>query len=344
MRTGSRAPIWMEAARIRRIRRTGTTATTLRVALGPDITTTAAMRTGSRAPDLNGSSPNPADQAYGYNSHNTPGGGNYGGGGNDGGGGGGNDGDGGGGNDGGGGGGKPVLLDLDGDGVELVALEDSTAFYDIHGDGFRYHLSWVAPDDGLLAYDRDGDGRISERGEISFVDYVEGARTDLEGLRHFDTNRDNVLDSADREWSKFRVWQDLDQDGESDAGELRSLDEAGIRSITLASSGEVETRGDGTRVFGRGTYVGTDGRCAGDTRVSGCGAAGGAVGIPGDRGRGGDSVGAGRGGCRWVHGDLGRACNAGRGGQRLPVGDRRCGRRPFDQHGHSHRDAGGPRG
>ena len=172
---------------------------------------------------------------------------------------GGEGGDGGGGEGDGGGGGKPILLDLDGDGVELVSLEDSTAFYDIHGDGFRYHLSWVAPDDGLLAYDRNGDGRISERGEISFVDYVEGARTDLEGLRHFDTNGDNVLDSADREWSKFRVWQDLDQDGESDPGELRSLDEAGIRSISLVSSGEVETRGDGTRVLGSGTYVGTDG-------------------------------------------------------------------------------------
>ena len=163
------------------------------------------------------------------------------------------------GGEGGDGGGKPVLLDLDGDGVELVALEDSTAFYDIHGDGFRYHLSWVAPDDGLLAYDRDGDGWISERGEISFVDYVEGARTDLEGLRHFDTNGDNVLDSADGEWRKFKVWQDLDQDGESDPGELRSLDEAGIRSISLVSSGRVETRSDGTRILGHGTYVGTDG-------------------------------------------------------------------------------------
>ena len=30
---------------------------------------------------------------------------------------------------------KPIVLDLDGDGVVLVALEDSTAFYDINGDG-----------------------------------------------------------------------------------------------------------------------------------------------------------------------------------------------------------------
>ena len=155
----------------------------------------------------------------------------------------------------GGGSGKPVLLDLDGDGVELVAFEDSTAYYDIHGDGYRYRLSWVAPDDGILAYDRDSDGQISHRQEISFVDYVEGARTDLEGLRHFDTNDDDQLTSADAEWSKFRVWRDLDQDGVSDPGELQSLDQAGIESISLVSSGERETRAEGTEILGRGTYT-----------------------------------------------------------------------------------------
>ena len=155
--------------------------------------------------------------------------------------------------------GKPVVLDLDGDGVELIALEDSTAFYDIHGTGFRHHLSWVGADDGILAYDADDDGRISERGEISFVDYVDGARTDLEGLRHFDTNDDNQLTSADDEWSKFRVWLDLDGDGVSDPGELRTLDQAGIRSISLVASGGVETRADGTKILGRGAYTVEDG-------------------------------------------------------------------------------------
>ena len=119
--------------------------------------------------------------------------------------------------------GKPVVLDLDGDGVELVALEDSTAFYDIDGDGYRERVGWVSPDDGLLAYDKNGDGKISGRAELSFVDYVPGARTDLEGLRYFDSNGDGRLDAKDAEWGRFRVWRDLDQDGESDPGELQTL-------------------------------------------------------------------------------------------------------------------------
>ena len=171
----------------------------------------------------------------------------------------GGDGDGGDGEgDGDGGGGKPVVLDLDGDGVELVSLEDSTAFYDIDGDGYRERMGWVSADDGLLAYDKNGDGVISGREELSFVDYVPGARTDLEGLAHFDSNGDGRLDASDAEWGRFRVWRDLDQDGESDAGELQTLAEAGISSIDLASDG-VERTVSGNRIFGEGSYTDADG-------------------------------------------------------------------------------------
>ena len=136
-----------------------------------------------------------------------------------------------------GGGSKPIVLDLDGDGVELVALADSTAFYDADGDGWRERMAWAAPDDGFLAYDKDGDGRIVDHDELSFVSYAEGARTDLEGLRAFDTDGDGRLDPDDAEWPRFFVWRDADGDGESGAGELRSLGEAAISALVLDSDG-----------------------------------------------------------------------------------------------------------
>ncbi|MCY4501995.1 MAG: hypothetical protein OXE57_10585, partial [Alphaproteobacteria bacterium] len=160
--------------------------------------------------------------------------------------------------DSGGGGDKPIILDLDGDGVELVPLEESTAFFDINGDGYRERMAWAAADDGFLTYDKDSDGRIAEHDELSFVSYVEGARTDLEGLRHFDSDGDGLLDPDDADWAMFRVWQDLDQDGESDPGELSSLDEAGIESISLTSDGIRRTVA-GNTVFGEGEYVGPHG-------------------------------------------------------------------------------------
>jgi murein DD-endopeptidase MepM/ murein hydrolase activator NlpD len=45
----------------------------------------------------------------------------------------------------------PLVLDLDGDGLELIALADSSAFFDLDGNGFVEHTGWVARDDGLLA-------------------------------------------------------------------------------------------------------------------------------------------------------------------------------------------------
>ena len=56
----------------------------------------------------------------------------------------------------------------------------------------------------------------------------------------------------------FRVWQDLDQDGESDPGELSSLDEAGIEWISLTSDGVKRTVA-GNTVFGEGEYAGPHG-------------------------------------------------------------------------------------
>ena len=150
------------------------------------------------------------------------------------------------------------MLDLDWDGGELVSLEDSTAFYDIDGDGYRERMGWVSADDGLLAYDKNEDGVISGRDELSFVEYVPGARTDLEGLAHFDSNGDGRLDGSDAEWSRFRVWRDLDQDGESDAGELQTLAEAGISSISLASDGAERTVA-GNRILGEGSYIDAEG-------------------------------------------------------------------------------------
>jgi hypothetical protein len=47
----------------------------------------------------------------------------------------------------------PVLLDLDGDGVDITPRERSTAEFDVDGDGYDENVAWVGPGDGMLVID-----------------------------------------------------------------------------------------------------------------------------------------------------------------------------------------------
>ena len=57
------------------------------------------------------------------------------------------------------GGRDPLVLDLDGDGVELTAMNNSAAYVDLDNDGIAEQVGWVSADDGLLAIDINGNAR-----------------------------------------------------------------------------------------------------------------------------------------------------------------------------------------
>ena len=125
----------------------------------------------------------------------------------------------------------PVVLDLDGNGVDIVQLPASTARFDMNGDGRRDATAWAGAADGLLAIDlgrngrRRADGVINQTKEIIFTEWAPGATSDMAALRQvFDTNHNGKLDRHDARWSEFRIWQDRNQDGMSQASELKTLD------------------------------------------------------------------------------------------------------------------------
>jgi Ca2+-binding RTX toxin-like protein len=155
----------------------------------------------------------------------------------------------------------PIVLDLDGSGVDLVSPNRSSAWFDVDGDGYRDQTGWAGPNDGILALDLDGDGVITRGDEISFSRYVAGAVSDLEGLKAFDTNNDGLLDAGDDRFGDFRVWQDANQDGISQAGELKSLSERSIASINLAltrTGASLDNQTDNV-LYGTSDFVHTDG-------------------------------------------------------------------------------------
>jgi Ca2+-binding RTX toxin-like protein len=149
---------------------------------------------------------------------------------------------------------KPIAVDLNGDGFHFTDVDDSNVFYNVNADGWRRRIAWNNPADGFIAYDKNGDGKITEFDELSFVPYLPSGQTDLESLRAFDSNRDGVFSAGDERWAAFGVWQDADSDGITDAGEFRSLSDLGIQRIALTGDGQFRVI-DGQTV--RGTALAT---------------------------------------------------------------------------------------
>ncbi|PUE50443.1 hypothetical protein B9Z47_01375 [Limnohabitans sp. 2KL-1] len=149
----------------------------------------------------------------------------------------------------------PIVLDVNGDGT----LAYSQVAMDVNGDGHLDNTAWAGAQDGVLVWDKNGDGVVRDASQYAFTQY--GGQTDLQGLAAgFDSNGDGVLDAADAKFAEFAVWQDANQNGVSDAGEVRSLADVGVTSIDLSSDGVTNSPAEGVTEAGRTTAQLADGR------------------------------------------------------------------------------------
>lgn len=110
---------------------------------------------------------------------------------------------------------------------------------DVNGDGRLDLTAWAGAQDGVLIWDKYADGLLHDNSQYPFAQYATAygngfdaqgkAPTDLSGLAEaFDTNLDGLLNAQDAQFAEFMVWQDANQNGVSDAGEVRSLADWGI--------------------------------------------------------------------------------------------------------------------
>jgi hypothetical protein len=92
---------------------------------------------------------------------------------------------------------QPILLDLDGTGVEITELSRSTRFMDAGGEGLLHRTAWAAAGNGVLFFDPDGRNAITEKRQYVFTEWDPTARGDKEALRSvFDQNGDGRLTAA----------------------------------------------------------------------------------------------------------------------------------------------------
>ncbi len=127
----------------------------------------------------------------------------------------------------------PLVLDLDGDGIELISPSISKVGgglrFDLDNDQFAEVTGWVNADDGLLVWDKNGNGTIDDVNELFGIGLTSG----FEELRELDSNNDNRFNRGDARYNDLRVWQDKNQNGISEADELMTLPEADVKVILL---------------------------------------------------------------------------------------------------------------
>ena len=158
----------------------------------------------------------------------------------------------------------PLALDLDGSGkIETVGLNAGVLF-DHDADGVKTGTGWVAAGDGLVVRDINKNGQIDSGREIfgdnTILSNGQKAKDAFEAIADLDANKDGKVDAKDAAFSELKIWNDKNQNGISEASELKTLTELGVTSIsTHASITGVQNSANGNVEIGFSSFERADG-------------------------------------------------------------------------------------
>lgn len=160
----------------------------------------------------------------------------------------------------------PLVLDLNGDGVKLTSFAEAPVLFDIDHDngGSKEITGWVSAEDGIVVMDLNSNGKIDGIHE-TMSEYFNGTvgaggeagakpfANGFAALKSLDSNSDNAFTSADAAWINIKVWQDANHDGITDPGELKTMAELGISSISLTPTSQSGLVNGGNEILATGT-------------------------------------------------------------------------------------------
>lgn len=136
---------------------------------------------------------------------------------------------------------SPIVLDLDGDGTLMASdgqylphpksfKNEGAVMFDFHGNGFPVATEWVGPNDGLLCRPQ-ADERING---THLFGTANGFDNGYEEMASLDKDQSGALEGQELEG--LFVWQDLNGNGRADEGEMKTVQELGITSISVNHS------------------------------------------------------------------------------------------------------------
>jgi Ca2+-binding RTX toxin-like protein len=161
----------------------------------------------------------------------------------------------------------PLVLDLDGNGIQTSGINTaSPILFDHNADGVKTATGWVSANDGLLVWDRNGNGMIDNGRELFGDSTIKSdgtlATSGFNALADLDANHDGIVNSQDVNFANLKVWRDLNQDGISQSNELFTLDTYQITGINLANTTVNTAQSNGNTFNETGSYIRNDGTTA----------------------------------------------------------------------------------
>lgn len=170
--------------------------------------------------------------------------------------------------------GSPIILDAARDGYKLTSVDEGVRF-DLNADGVPELVAWTraGSDDGFLAMDRNGNGRIDDGAEL-FGNHTPAtpAHPGLTTPNGFEALAflsspwygrgvpDRQIDAQDAAFPRLLVWRDLNHNGISEPDELQSAADAGVVAIgtDYRTRKRVDRYGNEFRQQGRITWADGD--------------------------------------------------------------------------------------
>jgi len=115
----------------------------------------------------------------------------------------------------------PLIIDLSNNGIALDSWQVSNALFDLNGNGTKENTGWTKAngDDAFLVIDKNNDGKINDISEMFGNASIPG----FTELAKYDSNKDNLINSLDSQFSLLKLWNDKNANGTVDAGEMTTI-------------------------------------------------------------------------------------------------------------------------
>ncbi len=167
----------------------------------------------------------------------------------------------------------PLVLDLGDDGLDLMALDRSNTSFDVDANGNAKTVGWIGGKEGILVFDKNANGVVDDASEWFGQKFAASGTPPANqdgfkalatlanaGATSFSATTSKINPATGKRYfDELQVWIDADQDGKTDAGELRTLASLGITSIDLNPQA-FNRNDDGNVILSTAGYTTADGK------------------------------------------------------------------------------------